>query len=263
MLAAAGLASTWVFKKARILAIFDDLDTVILIVPLQMIHLGLDMRAFFLLVIIVLLLWAAYRFLHTLKVPTSRPWLMVYAIALTIAVELFEKSTFISVEIILPAFVLGCILHNPHDQARSWVQRLQDRFKKSENLWERRFDDSIKCGYMLLVGCSLPRISFGTTSIVFLTLNVLIITFLANLGKLFPMLCYKKEASPDERAALSVAMWPRGEVGAGILLISMNYAMPPLVIELAGLSLALNLALTGVFITFVIWLLKKKPIGGL
>ena len=71
------------------------------------------------------------------------------------------------------------------------------------------------------------------------------------------MLCYKKEVSFRERTALSIAMWPRGEVGAGILLISMNYAMPPLVIELAGLSLALNLALTGIFIYFVIWILKK------
>src|ERR1700689_1152826 len=67
MLAAAGLASTWVFKKARILAIFDDLDTVLLIVPLQMIHLGLDWHAFMLLLIIILLLIIAYRYLHVLK----------------------------------------------------------------------------------------------------------------------------------------------------------------------------------------------------
>lgn len=30
MLAAAGLAATWLYRKARILAIFDDLDAVLL-----------------------------------------------------------------------------------------------------------------------------------------------------------------------------------------------------------------------------------------
>jgi hypothetical protein len=34
MLAAAGMSATWLFAKARILAIFDDLDTVLLMIPL-------------------------------------------------------------------------------------------------------------------------------------------------------------------------------------------------------------------------------------
>ena len=61
-----------------------------------------------------------------------------------------------------------------------------------------------------------------------------------------------------ERVALSVAMWPRGEVGVGVLLISMNYALPEIVIQLAGLSLTLNLFLTGFFIYFVIWISKME-----
>ena len=36
MLAAAGLGATWLFSKARVLAIFDDLDTVLLMIPLKM-----------------------------------------------------------------------------------------------------------------------------------------------------------------------------------------------------------------------------------
>jgi Kef-type K+ transport system membrane component KefB len=32
MLAAAGLSATWLFRKSRILAIFDDLDTVLLMI---------------------------------------------------------------------------------------------------------------------------------------------------------------------------------------------------------------------------------------
>jgi hypothetical protein len=72
------------------------------------------------------------------------------------------------------------------------------------------------------------------------------------------MFCYKQEVPLRERVALSIAMWPRGEVGAGILIISMNYAIPSVVIQLAQLSLALNLTLTGLFIYCVIWLLKKR-----
>jgi len=41
MLAAAGLSATWMFRKTRILAIFDDLDTVLLMIPLKMLIVGL------------------------------------------------------------------------------------------------------------------------------------------------------------------------------------------------------------------------------
>src|SRR3989338_8990078 len=40
MLAAAGLGATWLFQKARVLAIFDDLDTVLFMIPLQMLVVG-------------------------------------------------------------------------------------------------------------------------------------------------------------------------------------------------------------------------------
>src|SRR6185503_232254 len=42
MLAAAGLAATWLYKKARVLAIFDDLDTVLLMIPLKMMLIGFE-----------------------------------------------------------------------------------------------------------------------------------------------------------------------------------------------------------------------------
>lgn len=40
MLEAAGLKDTWLFRKARILAIFDDLDTILLMVPLKILVIG-------------------------------------------------------------------------------------------------------------------------------------------------------------------------------------------------------------------------------
>src|SRR5580658_7711663 len=40
MLAAAGLTGTWVFAKARILAIFDDVDTILAVTVLQIVMVG-------------------------------------------------------------------------------------------------------------------------------------------------------------------------------------------------------------------------------
>src|ERR671923_241379 len=139
MLAAAGLSATWLFAKARILAIFDDLDTVVLMIPLQMLIVGLA--------------W--------------QPW-------------------------------------------------------------------GVMAGH------------------------VLALTVLANLGKMVPAFCYRREAHWRERLALAVGMWPRGEVGAGVLIVSLGYGLGGPMILAAMLSLALNLILTGVFILMVKWLVAGE-----
>jgi Kef-type K+ transport system membrane component KefB len=87
--------------------------------------------------------------------------------------------------------------------------------------------------------------------------HVVVLTFLANAGKSFCLLCYRKEASLRERLALSVAMFPRGEVGAAVLLIAIGYGFSGYVNTLAMIALAVNLVLTGFFISWVMGLLKK------
>ena len=54
-------------------------------------------------------------------------------------------------------------------------------------------------------------------------------------------------------------MWPRGEVGAGVLVLSLNYGIGGPIVTVAMLSLALNLALTGVFILIVRKLIDGVP----
>ena len=71
MLAAAGLAATWVYKKARVLAIFDDLDTVLLMIPLKMMLIGFEPKLLILIFAVFLFLAAAYFCIHWLPVPTS------------------------------------------------------------------------------------------------------------------------------------------------------------------------------------------------
>ena len=83
--------------------------------------------------------------------------------------------------------------------------------------------------------------------------HVLLVTLLANLGKMYPAFCYRKEANWRERLGVAIGMWPRGEVGAGILIISIGYGLSGPVVTVAALSLALNLLLTG----FFIWIVKR------
>ena len=82
-------------------------------------------------------------------------------------------------------------------------------------------------------------------------LHVLIVTLISNVGKMFPAFCYRKEAHWRERLAVAIGMWPRGEVGAGVLVISLSYGIGGPIVTIAMLSLALNLMLTGAFIYIV------------
>ncbi|MBN2292601.1 MAG: hypothetical protein JXM70_09260, partial [Pirellulales bacterium] len=63
--------------------------------------------------------------------------------------------------------------------------------------------------------------------------------------------CYRREAHWRHRLALAIGMWPRGEVGAGVLVLSLSYGIGGPIVTVAMLSLALNLALTGVLIIAV------------
>lgn len=92
-----------------------------------------------------------------------------------------------------------------------------------------------------------------------LIVHVLAVTLLANLGKMFPAFCYRREATGKERLALAIGMWPRGEVGTGVLVVSNSYGVGGPIVTVAALSLALNLAITGAFIWIVRRLLVKTP----
>ena len=119
---------------------------------------------------------------------------------------------------------------------------------------------------MLLAGMALPPIQFGGMAIAAVALHVVLMTIVSNIGKCLPMAAYKNEATLRQRLALSIGMFPRGEVGIGVLLVSLeifrqqNMLDSPAVqqsMTIGALSLALNLALTGLFILIVIRLLKK------
>lgn len=287
MLAAAGLAATWVFRKARILAIFDDLDTVLLMIPLKMAMVGFRWQLIAIIGIMVAQLWIAYRFLHRWRIPTSWKAVLVYSVAIVAAVELIHFLSIlinadvpIHIEVLLPAFVLGCLMH--HGEGHH-----ADRPHEPEP-GEARAATAVSAVFMLLVGLSMPAIGAalaGTQpggpeglnedavtgalaaatppmSWAQIVTHVIVVTVLANLGKMFPALCYRREASWQERMAVAIGMWPRGEVGAGVLIISLSYGIGGPIVTIAMLSLALNLVLTGAFIWVVRRLLASAERAG-
>ncbi len=103
------------------------------------------------------------------------------------------------------------------------------------------------------VSAAQPPLSWGV-----MAGHVLALTVLANLGKMVPALCYRREVHWRQRLALAIGMWPRGEVGAGVLIVSLGYGLGGPMITAAMLSLALNLVLTGAFILMVQWLVTRE-----
>lgn len=259
MLAAAGLAATWLFRKIQVLAIFDDLDTILLMIPLKVLLVGPKPELALMVVIIVVLLMLSYVYLHRLRLPVGRGWLLAYGGGLVAVCAGVEHTLNLHMEVLLPAFALGCILYNPHDPSRPQEEHSheQARIEPEKPLWIA-LDRGVKSLFMFLVGCSLPKISFEGVPAGQVILHVVAISLLANIGKCFPIFCYKKEASLPQRIAVAVAMFPRGEVGAGVLLVAIGYGLTGLPLALAGLSLALNLLLTGVFIWIVIRLTRDE-----
>jgi len=258
MLAALQLGKTWMYRKIQVLAIFDDLDTILLMIPLQIMMIGMRWQLFAIIVVVFVLLWLGWKKLDTYEMPQGWYYILFYAViiyGLTHGVYLVTKHFFgeeggIHIEVLLPAFVWGMILKTKH----------------SESKHEHRAADAISIIFMFLVGLSMPlfvgsggvaaaasdsitatqpMMSWGE-----IALHVLAVSFLSNLGKLFPMLFYR-DHKLVERLALSIGMFTRGEVGAGVIFIALGYNLGGPALIISVLTLALNLLLTGIFVLWV------------
>jgi Kef-type K+ transport system membrane component KefB len=269
MLAAAGLASTWVYKKARVLAIFDDLDTVLLMIPLKMMLVGFEPKLLVLIFAVFLFLAAAYFCIHWLAVPTSNPWVILYAVLVWGVTYAFDYVTDLHLEVLVPAFALGCVIKSDHLHGSAEYAETEGGASANENTAQATLDWAIKGGFMLLAGMALPPIQLGSMAVAMAVAHVIAITVASNIGKCVPMLAYRDEATLRERLALSVGMFPRGEVGIGVLLVSLDIFRQQNMLDLpaiqqsitiGALSLALNLALTGAFIVVMIRLMRTPTL---
>ena len=260
MLAAAGLRYTWVYKKVQVLAIFDDLDTIILMIPIQILMIGMRWQMFIIIIIAILLLWIGWKKMNSFSLRQNWRSILLYSFLLFLFIELLYRLTThfygsegsIHIEILLPAFVLGMIMKGDH----SVVPSKQ----------EVRVSNTISYIFMLLVGISIPlfigvnyeALGSLTSSVInkipmpswnVIAIHVIIVTLISNIGKLFPLLFYR-DRSLSERLAVSVGMFTRGEVGAGVLFIAIGYHLGGVLLVVSVLAMSLNLLLTGLFISY-------------
>lgn len=260
MLAAAGLRYTWVYKKVQVLAIFDDLDTIILMIPIQILMIGMRWQMFVIIIVAILLLWIGWKKMNSFSLRQNWRSILLYSFLLFLFIEVLYRLTThfygsegsIHIEILLPAFVLGMIMKGDH----SVVPSKQ----------EVRVSNTISYIFMLLVGISMPlfigvnyeALGSLTSSVInkipmpswnVIAIHVIIVTLISNIGKLFPLLFYR-DRSLSERLAVSVGMFTRGEVGAGVLFIAIGYHLGGVLLVVSVLAMSLNLLLTGLFISY-------------
>lgn len=251
MLAAAGLKKEWIYKKTQVLAIFDDLDTILLMIPLQILMIGFKWQLFAIVLVVCVLLIVGWRKLSSVDIPQSWKAILLYSVGLVAIVEsiylitktLMGQDGAIHIEVLLPAFVLGMVMKTLH----------------IHSLAEERAASTVSYIFMFLVGMSTPLFignTSGAESDFYMpgwgtvALHVAIVTLLSNLGKMFPLLFYR-DRNILERLALSIGMFTRGEVGAGIIVIALSYRLGGIAVIVSLLSLVLNLILTGFFVVAV------------
>ena len=261
MLAALRLQQSWIYRKIQVLAIFDDLDTILLMIPLQILMIGLKWQMFAIVGVVVVLLAVGWRWQATWNV--RQDWkrilgLSVVVCAVTQGLYLatahwYGPENSIHIEVLLPAFVIGMLMRHRHIDTPT----------------ERRVSTGISFLFMLLVGLSMPLVTGAggdaaadaATSVTgsqpmmpwgIVALHVVAVSLLSNIGKLVPLLFYRDRRS-SERLALSVGMFTRGEVGAGVIFIALGYNLGGPALIISVLTLVLNLILTG---GFVVWVRK-------
>jgi hypothetical protein len=281
MLAAAGMSVTWMYRKVRILTIFDDLDTILLLVPLKMLMIGLAWPVAGNAIVAVGVLWRGWQYLHRWLILTSWPWVLGYSIVIGLTCELlfFSSKVFcdvpIHIEVLLPAFVLGALMKQPVGSDPHANDAREGHQEGPTSTVEQRVSTIITATFMLLVGLNMPHmtgeapaaavnsmpatISAGQPlpSWPMIGIHVAVLTVVINLGKMVPLLCYRREAHWKERLAVSVALFPRGEVGAGVLVVSISFGIGGPIVTVGLMCIALNLLLTGLFIVAVKQLTRK------
>ena len=259
MLAAIGLKASWMYKKIQVLAIFDDLDTILLMIPLQIMMIGLRWQLIIVVLIVFLLLLFGWRQLS--KYNWRQDWkaILFYSTLVFVATQslyliskgLYGEEGSIHIEVLLPAFILGMIM----------------KHKEIDTPMERNVSTGISFLFMFLVGMSMPYfigVNFAETqageySVTgsqemmpwgVIALHVLIVSLLSNIGKLFPVFFYR-DRKFSERLALSIGMFTRGEVGAGVIFIALGYNLGGPALAISVLTIVLNLILTGIFVLWV------------
>lgn len=253
MLAALNLKKSWIYRKIQVLAIFDDLDTILLMIPLQILMIGLKWQMFVIVAIVAVLLVVGWRWQATWNLRQN--WTRILGLSILVCgvtqfvyiltSRWYGPENSVHIEVLLPAFVIGMLM----------------KHREIDTKTERHVSTGISFLFMLLVGVSMPLVT-GAASDASVTaaqpmmpwgillLHVVAVSLLSNIGKLVPVFFYR-DRKLSERLALSIGMFTRGEVGAGVIFIALGYSLGGPALIISVLTLVLNLILTGIFVVWV------------
>jgi len=241
MMEAADLKHTWVFKKASMLAILDDIDSLVFIAFMRILAIGgsqIDLRHFGPVIVTVGLLTIAWFNIHKFVIPHSWPWVLMYAFILGTGFWIIEGLTrefphcnfIFVVAVLIPSFTLGCVTYDPKMETSQSYKHIE--IELTEEFIERQeYIDShapcmetfMGCAFMFFVGLSMPSLnSLGSMSHSAVIFHVVAINILMLLGKLIICFFYSNETSKTQRIALGLAMCPRGEIGASVIIITIQ-----------------------------------------
>lgn len=259
MLAALKLKSSWMYKKIQVLAIFDDLDTILLMIPLQVFMIGMKWQMAVILTVVIFLLVFGWKQMGRYGMRQDWKAILGYsAIVIVFTQGIYHVSEYflgphegIHIEVLLPAFVLGMVMKPQHIESRT----------------EEKVSTAISYFFMFLVGVSMPQFigldmnsqpanpdsvtaSLPMMSWGMIAVHVVVVSLLSNIGKLMPLAFYR-DRKFSERLALSIGMFTRGEVGAGVIFIAISYNLGGPLLLISVLTIVLNLILTGGFVMLV------------
>lgn len=259
MLAALKLKSSWMYKKIQVLAIFDDLDTILLMIPLQVFMIGMKWQMAVILTVVIFLLVFGWKQMGRYGMRQDWKAILGYSVIVIVFTQgIYHISEYflgphegIHVEVLLPAFVLGMVMKPQHIESKT----------------EEKVSTAISYFFMFLVGVSMPQFigldmnsqpanpdsvtaSLPMMSWGMIAVHVVVVSLLSNIGKLMPLAFYR-DRKFSERLALSIGMFTRGEVGAGVIFIAISYNLGGPLLLISVLTIVLNLILTGGFVMLV------------
>lgn len=259
MLAAIRLKSSWMYKKIQVLAIFDDLDTILLMIPLQVFMIGMKWQMAVILTVVIFLLVFGWKQMGRYGMRQDWKAILGYSVIVIVFTQgIYHVSEYflgphegIHIEVLLPAFVLGMVMKPQHIESRT----------------EEKVSTAISYFFMFLVGVSMPQFigldmnsqpanpdsvtaSLPMMSWGMIAVHVVVVSLLSNIGKLMPLAFYR-DRKFSERLALSIGMFTRGEVGAGVIFIAISYNLGGPLLLISVLTIVLNLILTGGFVMLV------------
>lgn len=259
MLAALRLKSSWMYKKIQVLAIFDDLDTILLMIPLQVFMIGMKWQMAVILTVVIFLLVFGWKQMGRYGMRQDWKAILGYSVIVIVFTQgIYHVSEYllgphegIHIEVLLPAFVLGMVMKPQHIESRT----------------EEKVSTAISYFFMFLVGVSMPQFigldmnsqpanpdsvtaSLPMMSWGMIAVHVVVVSLLSNIGKLMPLAFYR-DRKFSERLALSIGMFTRGEVGAGVIFIAISYNLGGPLLLISVLTIVLNLILTGGFVMLV------------